>query len=216
MKKLAAVFLLVAALNSIGAQTAPTDSAPAENQLKLDAPPPAQDGASGSGNPLRENERNYAFVDNPDSLQGGVSIWSVLRIFIVLILVALAIYGIIYFLKKSRTKGTTEERHLKILAALPLNTRNAAAVISVGNKAWLVGLSDSSVSLISEITDQETVSAMLLDYSEHAALNTTGKAANFMALLQRFIPPDSKTAAPGTPPDTNDKLRKNRDKLRGL
>jgi flagellar biogenesis protein FliO len=185
-----------------------------ESELKFDEPLPAP---GSDDDAVRESERAYAF-DSGGNFQGGVSIWSVLRIFITLLLVALAIYGVLYFFKnyqKNKNKAVNNDKYFKILAAAPLNAKTAAAVISVGKKAWLVGLADSSVSLISEINDQETVDMMLLDYSENAALNPEGALPDFFAVLQRFIPASGKKP-PANIIKTADNLRKNRDKLHNL
>ncbi|MDR3301262.1 MAG: flagellar biosynthetic protein FliO [Spirochaetaceae bacterium] len=216
-KTLFAVFVFCAALNTIQAQdaanTAEDAARPDESTLLLDAPQPAQTAADGGA--LRENEQNYPLGEG--SLQGGVSIWSVLRILIVLVIVSLAIYGIIYFLKKSKQKEPADNAYLKILAAAPINARTAAAVVSVGSSAWLVGVSDASVSLISPLNDQETVDAMLLDYSERAAQGNALRFPNFFSMLQRLVPRESEAgAAPETRDHKKSALHKNRDRLRGL
>jgi flagellar protein FliO/FliZ len=211
-KTLFAVFVFCAALYNTQAQDAAGAAANPESALLLDSPTPAQNAADGGA--LRENEQNYPLGEG--SLQGGVSVWSVLRIFIVLVIVALAIYGIIYFLKKGKRADTQDNAYLKVLAAAPINARTAAAVVSVGSRAWLVGISDSSVSLISRLSDQETVDAMLLDYSERTAQGSAGRFPNFFAMLQRLVPRENGAGASGTRGGTNSALQKNRDRLRGL
>jgi flagellar protein FliO/FliZ len=190
-------------------------AAPDESALLLDSPPPAQVGVGDGA--LRENEQNFPLSDA--SLQGGVTVWGVMRVFLALALVALAIYGIVFFLKKGGRKDVADDRYLKILAAAPINARTAAAVVSVGAKAWLVGVSDSAVSLVSEIDDREMVDAMLLDYSQRAASMGAGAFPNFLAVLRRVFPAGGKSGADagsGVPGNLNGNLRKNRDRLKGL
>jgi flagellar protein FliO/FliZ len=151
-------------------------------------------------------------------IQGGVSsVWAVFRVVIVLAVAAAAIYGVVYFLKRKNTGDIPDDAYLKVLARTPINVKTAAALISVGGKAWLVGLSDSSVSLIAEITDQETVDAMILAYSERAARSNNAVSFNFTDIMRRFTgggparkPPD----AAGIPQSLD--LKRNRERLKNL
>jgi hypothetical protein len=70
-------------------------------------------------------------------------------------------------------------------------------VISLGEKAWLVGSADSSVSLISEIDDKETIDAMLLDNSRNNANENMGKLIDFRSIFMRL----SGTPDDGQQPD---------------
>jgi flagellar protein FliO/FliZ len=142
----------------------------------------------------------------------GPSVFTVIKILFVLIVIALAIYGVIYFIKKSRTTEEKQDSYLKLLSAIPINPRTAVAVVSVGGKAWLVGVSDSSVSLISEIDDKEAIDAMILEHEKRTPDLQGGKIQSFLSTLQRFIPPQV------SKPKNNqaDNLLKNRDRLRKL
>jgi len=142
-----------------------------ESKILIDAPAEGEDMAGGA-----------------KTASGGVPFVAVLQALFVLVIVAFALYGCIYFLKKTRVKEAEKNAFLKVLAVTPINTRAGAAVISLGEKAWLLGLSDSSVSLIAEITDRETVDAMTLEY-ESAVVNAPA-AGSFLKILRRFIPPD--------------------------
>jgi flagellar protein FliO/FliZ len=115
-------------------------------------------------------------------------VWAVLRILLVLILVACAVYGLIFLLKKAGKGGAgKKDPWLKVLAYTPVGARNNAAVLSVGSQAWLVGMADAGMSLIAEITDKETVDAMLLDESERVGA-AAGRGATFADFLQRLVP----------------------------
>ncbi|MDR0684895.1 MAG: flagellar biosynthetic protein FliO [Spirochaetaceae bacterium] len=187
---------------------------------------PGAEGAGGTGTE-REAERAYLWGEGaaaPESAGGVSSVWVVFRTVIVLALAAAAIYGIVYFLKRGRTGELPDDTYLKVLARTPINIKTAAAVIAVGGRAWLVGLSDANVSLISEITDTETVDAMLLAYSERAA--GSNNAANFTSLLRRFAGGGRTREAAGTAAegpadisvDTSQplNLQRNRERLKNL
>jgi flagellar biosynthetic protein FliO len=127
-----------------------------------------------------------------ESVQTGVSPFSVLRILIVLVLVACAIYGLVFLLRKMGGRQNAESgAWLKVLASTPVGARNNAAVVAVGSQAWLVGTSDSGMALIAEITDKETVDAMLLEQSVREA-NAAARPRRFEDMLRRFMPEAAK------------------------
>ncbi|WP_232616825.1 flagellar biosynthetic protein FliO [Treponema primitia] len=141
---------------------------------------------------------------------GTPTVFVVLRMVLVLALAAAAIYGLVFFFKRLSRSPEQKNPYLKVLARAPMGAGSSVAVVSVGNKAWLVGAGDSGVSLISEITDQEMVDAMLLDDSRKG--NDGGpKFLNFSALLRRL----GGGAATNTRFSADD-LRKRRERLKDL
>lgn len=96
-------------------------------------------------------------------INGGSSIFVVLRMVLVLTLAALAIYGVVFFIKRLARPQEIRDPHLKVLARVPLGNDSFTAVISLGPRAWLVGGGAGGVNLISEVEDTETLETMLLD-----------------------------------------------------
>lgn len=131
-------------------------------------------------------ERTQSLGDGGSSGGGTIGFFSVLRVFFSLAVVALAIYGIVYFLKYGKRKAQTNNLYLKLLASIPLTPKTAAAVISVGNKAWLAGISESQVSLLAEINDQELIDTMILDYAQNST--AAEGARSFFSLIEKYIP----------------------------
>jgi flagellar biogenesis protein FliO len=208
MRKLFAVFATVFLFCAAPILFSQTD----ETQFPIDAPPASVNNGGTQQNTVRDAESAIPIGDG--NLSGGVTIWRVVRIFLVLIIVALAIYGFIYLYRnKNKTKNIQNDTYLKILAASPINAKSAAAVIAVGKQAWLVGLSETAVTPISEITDQQIINAMLVDYSAQAA---QGGPVNFFTLLQNLVPSTLRGKSPFAKDDTAEKLRKNRDRLRDM
>jgi flagellar biogenesis protein FliO len=58
-------------------------------------------------------------------------------------------------------------------------------VVSVGDKAWLAGVTDEQVSLITEITDKEVVDAMLLD-AANREIAAQSRRIDFRTLLSKL------------------------------
>jgi flagellar protein FliO/FliZ len=145
----------------------------------------------------------------------GVSIFGIFRVILTLAVLAAAIYGLIYFLKFRRASREKEgqDPFLKILASVPLGASRGVHVISVGPQAWLVGSAESGVNLISEISDKDTINAMLLEDSKRIAAPPTGGGGpmlDFKAILGKLgISTKDENSGP-------DQIRKRRERLKGL
>jgi len=142
------------------------------------------------------------------AVQSGPSAFAVFRMVLVLALAAAAIYGVVFFFKRLSRPPSKLNPHLKVLARATLGPGSFTAVISLGNKAWLVGVADGCVNLISEVTDQELVDAMLLDESRHDA-EGGGGLLNFSKMLRRLGGGADDRLTP-------ESLRKRRERLKGL
>ncbi len=117
---------------------------------------------------------------------GGSGVFLILRMLLVLVLAAAAIYGLVYFVKKLSQPRKAQDPYLKVLSSVSLGPNRSVHVISVGERAWLVGSADNAVSLISEIDDKETVDAMLLDSSRTSAEGGMGKFIDFKTMFSRL------------------------------
>ena len=163
---------------------------------------------------------------------GGSATFVVVRMVLVLGLAALAIYGVVFFMKRLARPQESRDPHLKLLARVPLSSDSFAAVVSVGPKAWLVGGGSGGLNLISEIDDTETLETLLLDDARRNAETEMKGFLDFNSLLQRFrgnparkssMPPRAasmRTAAEGGFfPEKNslrESLRQKQERLRGL
>ena len=116
----------------------------------------------------------------------GVSPFAVIRMVLVLALAALAIYGVIFFIKRRFRPQELKDPHLKLLARVPLGGDSYAAVLSLGNKAWLVGGGSSGLNLISEVSDTEILETLLLGEAERNGDAAARGGLNFRSLLQRL------------------------------
>ncbi|MDR0472563.1 MAG: flagellar biosynthetic protein FliO [Treponema sp.] len=183
-----------------------TDSAGEESSTEPDSPRPP------SVNPV------INWQDTPSSSEQmpSSSIGLMIRMILVLALAALAIYGVVFFIKRLAKPALARDPHLKILAAAPLGTGAFAAVISVGARAWLVGGGDAGVSLIAEIDDQEALESMLIDEAGKSAEAQAGRFPDFRSFLRKFMKSGG-GFKPGNPFDSHaENLRKQRDRLKGI
>jgi flagellar biosynthetic protein FliO len=109
-----------------------------------------------------------------------------LRMVVVLVLVLAAIYGAYRLFKKFAKPKAADDSAVRILSTSSLGQGRALHVIGVGAKSYLVGATDSSISLIAEIDDKEFVDALVLK-AETEARAKPGKAADFGAMLSGLM-----------------------------
>ena len=172
----------------------------------------AQEGSA----PVSEDSIVIGETPLQESAIGNTSVWIVLRMVLILALAALAIYGVVFFIKRLARPPQAKDPHLKVLASIPLPGETFAAVISIGSKAWLVGGgSGAGLSLISEIVDQDSLETMLLDDARKNDESGTNRILDFKSLLNRF----GRNPAAGNKNDFEnqmDSLRKQRERLNRL
>ena len=153
---------------------------------------------------------------------GASSVVVVIRMVLVLALAALAIYGVVFFIKRLARPQENKDPHLKILARSALSNDSFAAVVSVGHKAWLVAGSSGGVNLISEIDDDEALETMFLEDARRTAEAGTKRFMDFRSLLSRLgssgRPGKDSHANNGSIADNSslaERLRNQRERLKG-
>lgn len=132
------------------------------------------------------DETTYTFNTNPEtesvSSTTGSTIWMFVRMVLVLILVIALIYGIVYFLKKSSNPRFHPDPYLKDVASLTIAQGKSIHVVTLNKQAFIIGVSDNSINLISEVNDSELIDAMNLN----AETEPTSKPKDFLSILKSF------------------------------
>ena len=182
----------------------PIFSQEAAEETEQSAPPVTED-------PYRIAEQNMTFGSGTAQAarNSGASVWVVFRMILVLALAAAAIYGIVFFIKRSSKQTASSDPFLKVLASSHLGFNRYVHIASVGSKAWLLGSSEGGVNLISEIEDKEIIDAMLLEDSKKSA-ETQNRFPDFLSIIRRL----------GTPAQARssgiDEIRKRRERLKEM
>ncbi|MDR0386778.1 MAG: flagellar biosynthetic protein FliO [Treponema sp.] len=140
----------------------------------------------------------------------------VFRMVLVLALVAAAVYGAVFFIRRASRPRDTRNPHLKILTSAHLGSNRFVHVVNLGSQAWLVGSGEGGVSLIAEVADKEALDTMLLEDSRKQAESPGGRFPDFRSLLRRFGGGTGPGVSPDKPGYSADNIRKNRERLRGL
>lgn len=127
--------------------------------------------------------------DNNESQFEPVSSVSGFWVFVRMIFVLLIIVGIIYFifrlLKKSAEPGKDEDPFLRKVSSITLSPGKSVQVVTLLDKAYILGVADDSINLIDQVNDIELINAMNL-YADKTSENI--KPKNFQEILTLFMP----------------------------
>lgn len=133
------------------------------------------DGNSGEAAETTQTVDESTLIINTDDPTGeeapevsatAIGMADLLRTVLVLLLVIGAIYLVMYILRRFSTSGVDGSSLIKVVGSKGLMKDSAVHLLEVGNQVFLVGTGNSSVNLISEITDQETIDNIRLNLSE--------------------------------------------------
>jgi flagellar protein FliO/FliZ len=121
------------------------------------------------------NENN---IDSPSTI--GLFV----RMIIVLIIVVVLIYFVFFFIKKKSNYVKDDDDFLRRVASLSLAPGKSVEVVTLVDKAFLIGVTDDKISLIGEITDAELIQAMNLNADKKKSQK---KPVNFDDVLGMFM-----------------------------
>ena len=176
IKILAALLVLCAGLSFAQQSSAPSEnltSAQIENsQISLDFSENSDSGASG------EN----AFSSSGSFCGIGIFV----RMILVLGIIIAAIYFLFKFMRKSMgvEPALEDDVFLRKVSFISLGEGKSVQIVSLWNKAFILGVSDNSISLIKEINDKDLIDAM----NRYADMNNNAKKPrSFEEILQLFM-----------------------------
>lgn len=107
-----------------------------------------------------------------------------LRIVLALALVSGGIYGIVYLMKKTTKVNVADDPYLRRVALLPLSQNKSVQVVTLGKEAFVIGVAEQGITLLSKVEDGELVDAMNLAADRERAM----PRVSFASLLQSFLP----------------------------
>ena len=98
------------------------------------------------------------------------SIWDLVRMIVVLGVVIAAIYLLFYLLRRAAGNRQASSPVIRVLGSRSLPGNRTLFLIEVGGQVFLVGSAGESISLISEISDKETVDQLVLSAGDGSQL----------------------------------------------
>jgi flagellar protein FliO/FliZ len=117
-----------------------------------------------------------------------VPIWDFIRMILILAAVIGVIYLFFFFLKKGVKKRMPESELIRVLGFVSLQRTQGLYLVELGNNIYLIGSGENGLSLISQVTDKETIDIVRL----HASETVSGQKLNFSDLLMKMFKPKDK------------------------
>ena len=125
-----------------------------------------------------------------DEYKPASTIGVFVRMIIVLIVVVLLIYAFFWFVKrKTNNNLKTDDDYLRRVAYMNIAPGKTVEVITLIDKAYLIGVTEDNINLLGEIDDKELITAMNLNSDKKANIK---KPATFNEVLELFLQKGSK------------------------
>lgn len=112
-----------------------------------------------------------------------------IRMILALAVVAGIAYVIFYFIKKTARSANDSDPFLRRVSQISLSPGKSVQVVTLQDNAFVVGVSDESISLIGRIEDKELINAMNLYADRNQKVS---KPRSFREILDMFMPGSSK------------------------
>ena len=139
-----------------------------------------------------------------------------LRMDLFLAVVVACIFVVFKFMKKTMAIPDNDDIFMRIVSSVNISPSKSVQIVTLTDKyAFLIGVSDDSVNLISQIDDPELIQAMNLYSDKQKKKN---KPKNFADILDIFMPNgprDNENVMSGTKSKITDLLEKQRNKFNG-
>ena len=174
VKKIKSLFLIIILLafnNIVFSQNAASDSSSFENDTSYFAEP-------------AETTDSAASTYKAPSTAGMI-----IKMIVVLALVVAALYGIMYFFKKKNNNVQSDDDFMRRVSSLTFSPGKSVEIVTLVDRCFMLGVTDSNINLIAEITDKEMISALNLNFDKK---QNTKKPMNFGDVLEMFMPNASK------------------------
>ena len=95
------------------------------------------------------------------------------------------VYGIVYLMKRSLKVSNDNDPFLRKVSQLTISPGKSVIVVTLLNKAYLIGVTDNSISLIGEVNDDELIQSMNLYADKN---DNVSKPKSFADVLEIFMP----------------------------
>lgn len=111
------------------------------------------------------------------------------KMILVLIIVILIIYGLSRLFKKFTVQSNNEDPFLRVVSEVKLAPGKTVNVITLLNKAYIIGVTDGAINVIGQVEDEELINAMNLHSDQKSK---TEKPRSFAEILNIFMPGGTK------------------------
>jgi flagellar biogenesis protein FliO len=118
-----------------------------------------------------------------------ISTMDFVRMLVILGVVVGVIYLLFFLLKKGVQRRLPDNETIRVVGSRTLTGTRALHLVEVGRSLYLIGVAEQAVSLISEISDQESIDRVRLESSRPSGSAGRAGRAGFSGLLAGLIRP---------------------------
>lgn len=209
MSKLIKLFLVLAGLIVFSSMAVVAQENGSENQQIIE-----DSSQSFDENSIVLNSPASATTEN---VRRGSTFFLLLRMIFFLLVVVALIYGILWFFKKTMKPEANDDPFMRIVSSVNVAPGKSVQIVTLTDKyAYMVGVGDDSINLISQIDDVELIQALNL-YSDKQ--RKTSKPKTFADILDIFMPNGPREAGEnflsGAKKSFTEELKRQREKLNG-
>ena len=170
-KTIAAIILFMAAVFTLYSQTSTAENNQSQTSVAEESIVFSDDTATST-------------ADNTQAYKGPSTVGMFVRMIIVLIIVVGLIYGVLWFIKKKTNIVKTDDEYLRRAAYINIAPGKTVEVITLIDKAYLIGVTEDNITMLGEIKDEELIKAMNLTADKNA---NTKKPTSFADVLDMFL-----------------------------
>jgi len=138
------------------------------------------------GSDQMPTDSSQDIAQNSDLIQGqaigGLVVKTVLSLILVVAIMILALFGLKWL--NIRARGGSEfARQMRVHGSIPLGSKKALYLVQVINKVLVLGVTESNVSLLCEISDEGELKALM----QLSGSDKTGTSRSFASHLDNFM-----------------------------
>jgi flagellar biogenesis protein FliO len=111
----------------------------------------------------------------------------ILRTLAILCVIIVGIYILFRLLLKNKNRIVTDSEIIKVLATYPLAANRVIQVVDIAGQVLILGVSDSSINLITEISDKEVIDRIRLMSSKESKVATSFREQFFKLIGGRTL-----------------------------
>lgn len=111
------------------------------------------------------------------------------KVVLVLILLVVGIYAFFHFIKKADKSSVTVDSYIKNPSNYYFSPNKSVQIILVGDRAFLIGVTDQTINLISELNDKELIDSLKLESGK--TQHTAG--TSFLSIFNKIMPSQKNT-----------------------
>ena len=134
------------------------------------------------------------------------------RMIVVLLFVVACMYAVIRFMKNGLQSPESNDPFLRKVSSVSISPGKSVQVVTLLDKAYIIGVGESSINLIGEVQDKELIDAMNLYADKN---NSSSKPRNFNDILALFMPnsAENKNVFKSSATKASELLKKQRERL---